>query len=637
MVLDKLMIITNYDKFYRTIQECCAFLEIEPVIFQWETASPELTIRLRETFASQGKPEVIVTWGALADIVETSFPDIVVLRAEPDDLDILESLEVAMVYGKRIGLLINTDYGRNYKIDVLKRILDLKELRFYSFRSAEDIRKRIAEGKSDGMDAMVGGGTLGVRTGKAVGIPVCFANTSVRSLERAVLQALSIINAHSRERLQLETFWNTTSLISEGILVLEDKTVILANQEMLHILAAKEDAILNQPISRLSPSYFSNAILQFFFEDSLPEKVLPVCDHKYLVKKRGTHSKGQKRLTVSFQNIIDIQNQEQQIRAALRDKGLSARFHFEDIKGNSPAIRTAKRKAALYAATDANILITGENGTGKEMFAQSIHNASIRKNNPFVAVNCAAIPEPLLESELFGYEEGSFSGAKRGGKPGLFELAQRGTLFLDEINSLPIQVQGVLLRAIQEKEIRRIGSQKNLAVDIRILSASNVQMDELIASGRFRADLYYRLNVLNLRLPPLCERKEDILPLAEVFLKKYAAQYHLELPVLTKEDRTFLVSGTWSGNVRSLENVIHRYTILQHGQHIPIRECMEDLTPSSSGHEIAVTPGTLEEIETELIHLYMKKNHGNRTETARQLGISRTTLWKKLNPCQTIT
>ena len=237
MVLEKLMIITGYDKFYRTIQDCCAFLEIEPVVFQWETASPELVIRLRENIAAQGKPEVIISRGAVADIIETNFPDIVVLRAEPDDLDLLESLEAAMIYGKRIGLLIYMDYGRNYKIDVLKRILDLKELRFYSFRSAEDIQKRIAEGKSDGMDAMVGGGTLGVRTGKSVGIPVCFASTSARSLERAILQALTIINAHSRERLQLETFWNATSLISEGILVLENQTVILANQEMLHILA----------------------------------------------------------------------------------------------------------------------------------------------------------------------------------------------------------------------------------------------------------------------------------------------------------------------------------------------------------------------------------------------------------------
>ncbi len=188
-----------------------------------------------------------------------------------------------------------------------------------------------------------------------------------------------------------------------------------------------------------------------------------------------------------------------------------------------------------------------------------------------------------------------------------------------------------MLRAIQEKEIRRIGSQKNLAVDIRILSASNMQMDELIASGHFRADLYYRLNVLNLRLPPLRERKEDILPLAKMFLKKYADQYHLELQALTEEDSAFLSDNAWSGNVRSLENVIHRYTILQQGRHIPIRECMEDLAPSVSGHELQVAPGTLESMETELIRQCLERNHGNRAETARQLGISRSTLWKKLN------
>lgn len=631
MVLRSLMIITGYDSFYPVIQECCGFLGIDPVIFQWETASPEFIVRLREMIASKGKPDVIISRGALADMVEKAFLDIVTIRDEPDDIDIMEALESAMVYGRRIGLLIYSGSDRNYKIDVLRKILNLEELRFYFFHSGEDIRNQIAEGKRDGMDAMVGGGTLGVRTGKAVGIPVCFAETSARSLERAIVQAMTIINAHKRERLQIETFRNMTSLISEGVLVLEKGVVILANQEFLHMLAAKEEQICGYAPEVLTPEFFSKELCTFLTNDWNLEKVLTIHDHDYFVKKRMATTGGQRRLTAVFQSTADIRRQEQQVRIALRDKGFMARYHFEDIIGNSPSMQTVRRKASLYAATDANILISGENGTGKEMFAQSIHNSSIRKDSPFVAVNCAAIPESLLESELFGYEEGAFSGAKRGGRPGLFELAQSGTLFLDEINSLPLHVQGVLLRAIQEKEIRRIGSGKVMAVDIRIISATNVNMNRLIGEGKFRPDLYYRLNVLGLRLPSLGERREDILPLAEKFLFQYAEQYHVEPPKLSAEDESCLLNCPWSGNVRALENVIHRFVILQGGMKTDIKQCMEEPDTSCSMEKIDILPGTLEEMEQELIRLFVDRNNGNRGETAKQLGISRTTLWKKLD------
>lgn len=630
MVLPNLMIITGYDKYYPTILECCAYLGIAPTIFQWETASPEMIIRIRETFLSKGKPEVIISRGALADMVESNFPEIVTLRNEPDDMDLMEALEAARTYGKRIGVLVYRGAARNYRPDLLTRVLKVEELRFYTFQTAKDIKNRIAEGKTDGMDAMVGGGTLAIRTGRALGIPVCFAQSSARSLERAILQAITIINAHKRESLQLETFRNATALVQEGILVVQDGKVTLANQEMLHILAAGEQEILHHDLRELAPEYLNAEVVHFLLEEEAFEKVYSVHRHNYLIKKRQAEIGNQYQVTAVFHDTADIQRQEQQIRAALKDKGFSAKYHFEDIVGTSPAIQAACRKAALYAATDANILINGDNGTGKELFAQSIHNASIRKNSPFVAVNCAAIPETLIESELFGYEEGSFSGAKRGGKAGLFEQAQGGTLFLDEINSLPIHTQGALLRAIQEKEIRRIGSQKVLAVDIRFISASNMNMAELILTGSFRADLYYRLNVLNLQLPTLSERREDILLLARLFLDRYARKYHIHVPPFTKEDQGVLEESSWPGNVRALENVIHRYAILQNGQRTSIRDCMEDISPPVSDSELSVSLGTLEEMEKELILRVLEQNHGSRTKTADQLGISRTTLWKKI-------
>ena len=410
----------------------------------------------------------------------------------------------------------------------------------------------------------------------------------------------------------------------------------MANHEMLHILAAGEKDILNHLLEDLTPEYFSKELFHFFTDEMESEKICSVCGCSYLIKKRRLVSEEQCQITAVFQNIADIQRQEQQVRAALRKKGLAAAFTFSDIKGNSVLIKSLCHKASLYAATDASILISGDNGTGKELFAQSIHNASIRKNNPFVAVNCAAIPESLIESELFGYEEGSFSGARRGGHPGLFEQAHKGTLFLDEINSLPFHIQGTLLRAIQEKEVRRIGSQKILAVDVRLISATNMNMDHLIKDGKFRSDLYYRLNVLNLSLPRLTERKEDILPLASMFLSKYSRQYHIEIPPLTKEDQALLLQASWTGNVRELENVIHRYVILSKCQNISIRDCMETTSfpPAECPPEsetICIAPGTLDEMEKEVIRIFLEKNNGNRSQTANELGISRTTLWKKIS------
>ena len=636
MILSNLMIITGYDKFYPTILQCCSHLDIEPRIFQWEKASPRMVSRLQEDFIAYGRPEVIISRGALADIVENSFPDIINFRAEPDDIDMLQALETAKSYGKKIGVLMFMSSIRNYKLDVLKRILNLDELRFYTFQSADDIRSRVAEGKQDGMDAMVGGGTLAIRTGRQLGIPVCFAESSARSLEHALLQALTIINARKKERHLSETFWNATTLVCEGILVIENNRISMANHEMLHILAAGEKDILNHLLEDLTPEYFSKELFHFFTDEMESEKICSVCGCSYLIKKRRLVSEEQCQITAVFQNIADIQRQEQQVRAALRKKGLAAAFTFSDIKGNSVLIKSLCQKASLYAATDASILISGDNGTGKELFAQSIHNASIRKNNPFVAVNCAAIPESLIESELFGYEEGSFSGARRGGHPGLFEQAHKGTLFLDEINSLPFHIQGTLLRAIQEKEVRRIGSQKILAVDVRLISATNMNMDHLIKDGKFRSDLYYRLNVLNLSLPRLTERKEDILPLASMFLSKYSRRYHIEIPPLTKEDQALLLQASWTGNVRELENVIHRYVILSKCQNISIRDCMETTSfpPAECPPEsetICIAPGTLDEMEKEVIRIFLEKNNGNRSQTANELGISRTTLWKKIS------
>lgn len=642
MKYDKLMIISGYTSLLPVIKDCCKTLNIEPIIFDWEQADTSLIKTLHDYFHKNGEPEVIISRGAVADIIQNSFPNIVLIRAEPDDMDIMESLDIAKSYGKNLGILLYEGDNRTFRPDSIKRILDLERLDVYLFHSRSDIEKSIFKGKKNGLDAMVGGGTLGVKTGYKIGIPVLFAETGKRSLERALRQGVSIIQYRQKEQLQLETFSTTTDLVSEGILIIEKNEVILANDVMLKILNRDANDFLYRPLESICPEIITKELLKFFSDILISEKVLSINNKNYHIKKKGDM---EERLTIVFRNADDIRRQEQHIRFALKNKGLSAKFTFEDIIGKSNAIVLAKKKAAYYAATNANIFIFGESGTGKELFAQSIHNASERRLNPFVAVNCAAIPESLIESELFGYEEGAFSGAKRGGHAGLFELSHGGTLFLDEIDSIPINVQGALLRAIQEKEIRRVGSMQSLSVDIRIISASNRNIIEMINSNKFRIDLYYRLNVLNLTIPSLNNRKDDIIPLAQHFLEKYSKKYNKTLPDFTLEDKSLMLQSIWRGNVRSLENVIHRYVALQGEMAFSIKDCLTEeslkqiqnikLTTvnSEKGRDenlISVHRSSLEKMENEIINSVLQLNNGNKLSASEELGISRTTLWKKL-------
>jgi transcriptional regulator with PAS, ATPase and Fis domain len=240
------------------------------------------------------------------------------------------------------------------------------------------------------------------------------------------------------------------------------------------------------------------------------------------------------------------------------NNGYIATYTFEDIIGHSMAIRQVITKAKSFAQSDFSILILGESGTGKELIAQAIHNASPRRNDPFVAINCAAVPESLLESELFGYEEGAFTGARKGGKKGLFELAHRGTVFLDEIGDLPLYLQVRLLRFLQEKTVMRIGATKVNNVNVRIISATNRDLLQMIREGKFREDLYFRLNVLPIRLPPLRERKEDIIPLINHFLKKLSNDNNNRKKQFFKSPEILmaLIEYDWPGNIRELENCI---------------------------------------------------------------------------------
>lgn len=300
---------------------------------------------------------------------------------------------------------------------------------------------------------------------------------------------------------------------------------------------------------------------------------------------------------------------------------------FDNIVGNCESINSAFKLARRAAATRLNILLTGETGTGKEVFARAMHNESAYCKGPFIAINCGAIPETLIESELFGYEDGAFTGAKKGGRMGKFEMADSGTIFLDEVGEMPLHIQVKLLRFIQEREFVRVGGNKTISVDIRLIAATNRDLREEVRKRRFRQDLFYRLNGLNIHIPPLVERKEDIIPLANYFLEK-AGFRCLISPTAIK----MLINYNWPGNVRELENVIERAASLCEEGIIKPNNLPDEVKPKNPVN-MSDEYGKrykLREMESVTIYSTLKKFNGNCTMVAKELGISRTTLYRKL-------
>lgn len=315
-------------------------------------------------------------------------------------------------------------------------------------------------------------------------------------------------------------------------------------------------------------------------------------------------------------------------RSAINQAGMQAHYHLEDIIGSSQAMMEVKELAKVYGATDSTILITGESGTGKEMLAQAIHNLSGRRHGPFVAINCGSITESLLESELFGYVGGTFTGANRDGKVGLFEAANGGTLFLDEVGDMPYVLQNRLLRVLQEKYVRPIGSQRGVPIDIRVIAATNKDLPREVQEGHFRLDLYYRLAVLPIEVPPLRKRKGDIQEISQSLLKSLNIRYHRS-HTFDGQVWDFFKNQPWPGNVRQLAHVIERLVLVVKQPVIQVKDVFHvmpqaDMTEgqSTSGEDGSLKDLTYEKIEK------MSREGKSGAEIAKELGISRSTVYR---------
>jgi transcriptional regulator of acetoin/glycerol metabolism len=329
--------------------------------------------------------------------------------------------------------------------------------------------------------------------------------------------------------------------------------------------------------------------------------------------------------------VIMLQENKRIIRSINYITGAQAKKSFSDLVGKSKPFMNAVRLARSVASSDCNILLLGESGTGKDIFAQAIHNASVRAKKTFLAINCGAIPRDLIASELFGYDEGAFTGAKKGGKPGKFELADEGTLFLDEIGEMPFELQTNLLRILEDNKVLRIGGREYISVDVRIIAATNKDLAKEVEKGNFRQDLFYRLNVMSIQLPSLRERKDDIMLLARHFLKIFSERLKKEVDEFDEKVINILLNHKWPGNIRELQNLIERSVNLASG-----RVITEDLLPCEfhdpnyCQNPIAKKDdSSIKSAEERLIRSYLSK-YKNKVFVAQKLGISRSTLYRKM-------
>jgi PAS domain S-box-containing protein len=346
---------------------------------------------------------------------------------------------------------------------------------------------------------------------------------------------------------------------------------------------------------------------------------------------------GRERLAViRTRQLFDEHGRLTGVVATIRDVTDEVAPQKREVIAESPSMREVMNFVRRVAASEATtILLEGENGTGKDLIAKTIHYESLRQAEPFIAINCAAIPDTLLESELFGYEKGAFTDA-RAQKRGIFELADKGTLFLDEIGEIPLMLQAKLLRVLEEQSFRRLGGLKDIKLDLRVIAATNKNLREAVNEGAFRQDLYFRLNVIHITIPPLRERPEDILPLVKFFIEHYNVKFRRHIQGVTPEAQRLLLAHDWPGNVRELRNAIERAMILEESTHITPASLPISITQAPTRQPVPAAPFipdeglSLEESEKALIQRALEKTNGNQTQAARLLKITRDTLRYKM-------
>ena len=467
----------------------------------------------------------------------------------------------------------------------------------------------------------------------AHGVPASLIESSPESVFQAIIEAKRCASVSQIERRNSQLYRGIVNNVSEGIISVDkDNLIRTFNPAAEEMLRRKASACIGQSVSSAIPESRLSAILTS--SESYSNEIIRINGENYVLNSTPLNHDGHRLgMLVTFQTAQSITNAEGRLRDRLRSSGYVAKYHFSDIQGESSAIRTAVRQARRFAGVDSNILLIGETGTGKELFAQSIHNESDRANGPFVAVNCAAIPENLMESELFGYEGGAFTGANKSGKVGLFEAAHEGTIFLDEVSEIPLTLQSRLLRVIQEREVRRIGSNRVTSVNVRIICATNRDLLDMIRQGKFREDLYYRLKVLSVQLPPLREREGDMVQIMRHYISYYARKFGKGQIALSPEAASRVTEYPWPGNIREIRNISEQLVVLCDDSEITASAIEAVLPAARPSAKVSPIPEGEQDISLSRLQrqriIEVLSQTRSRKEAAAILGISKTTLWRR--------
>ncbi|WP_408393284.1 propionate catabolism operon regulatory protein PrpR [Paraburkholderia sediminicola] len=619
-----------------------------------ETVAPRYTGRARffsvregygaavtalQAYVDAGSVDVVLAAGSNGAYLRDNL-SVPVVMVKVNGFDVLSAITRATTTwpGAPIGLVLHETIS--HELADLSAWLNV-DLKQRAYRSVDEVRLAVGNLAAEGCSVIIGPG-MACDFAQQAGLESVFLY-SLGAVEEAFERSVELARV-SRQKESKRVRLNTiVAHLRDGVAAFDDAGQLEAvNPAMLDLLGLDRDQDVPAQLTRAV-----GPLLRETLEHDMPveERIEQIGGRALIVNcvpivEQGLRSGS----VVTVQDALIAQRIDRSLRTSQRPKHLVARHQLEDLVGNSVALERVRRLARAGAAHDATVLLSGASGTGKELVAQGIHNASRRRGNPFVAFNCAALPEGLIESELFGHEEGAFTGARRGGKPGLFEIAHTGTIFLDEIGEMPAALQSRLLRVLQEREVMKLGAGRATPVDVRVIAATHRDLHALVEQGVFRADLYFRLNLLQIELPPLRERRGDVAQLARHLLSRSALQYGLSGGA-PERVLTFLTPlfehYAWPGNVRELENLLARAAIYLGDSAGESGQDLQTVFPEFGRMQqaaalkasAAVPPGTGDvparaSPNREDVIRALEHAGGNRAAASRALGIGRTTLWR---------
>ncbi len=611
--------VANYAGFFQFVEKLRPELppDVELVILNDLFSELESSVKRIE---AEGSVDIFVASGGNAEYMQRYLKSIPLVKVKITGFDIMNAVKNAKEFSDNVALITHSPIAQ---IEDIKSILNVK-LRPIVYQTPEDLSVILQSLYAEGIRDVIGT-ALVLEQAKMFDIRGHFI-WSLDGVRTAMETAISMARTKKALAEKARTLDYLLDYAAEGIIVTDRNGVITQfNNSAERILNRSRKSIIGRQCAEVLPNTQLHTVMrekraQFNrIQDLGNVKIVTnrspiVCD-KEVIGSLAT-----------FFSTSTIRQAGENIRRSQNFSGFIAKSTFEDIKTLSPEFEAMKQKAKRFARSNSTILIFGDTGTGKEAFAQSLHNASQRKNEPFVRVNCAAIPASMLEGELFGYEEGIYPGARKAGKPGLLEIAHLGTLFLDEVGEIPLKLQARLLSAIEEKQFFRVGGDKPVPVDIRIIAATNKDLRAMVEEGSFREDLYFRINVLEVHLPSLKDRKCDI----PLLIKEFLEENRNDLTRKELEDichTPHFQDYDWPGNVRELRNIIERFCVY----YVPGADIEESARAVLTYETAKERPGdTTAEPDVQEIENALRLSGGNRSAAAAILGISRTTLWRKM-------